>query len=278
MIFSFNLIFLSKLVGIGVLSGTLGALLGIGGGVINVPFILQLGAVPDIARTAGLLLSSVTGIASFISHRKAGNLKKGRLVQLLPWAIIGVIIGVSFQFIFKLLFPAVNYAVIFKSLFVVILVFALVRMINKMISDRKKQTSSDAKDLETMNWPFRALIAAPGGFLAGILGIGGGVYYGPILKTVAKLPIKEAIPLSSGLIAVSVPIGAVLAETIFILSGNIAYCVESLLIAAFVTIGTLFGVVLGIYYFKKISSLLLNIIYILLLVYNTVKLLIGIFS
>lgn len=278
MIFSFNLIFLFKLVGIGILSGTLGALLGIGGGVINVPFILQLGAVPDIARTAGLLLSSVTGIASFLSHRKAGNLEKGKLIPLLPWAILGVIIGVCFQFIFRILFPAVNYAVIFKILFVAILIFALFRMIKKMIADRNDTARKDVEDLRIFSWSFRALIAVPGGFLAGILGIGGGVYYGPILKTVAKLPIKEAIPLSSGLIAVSVPIGAVLAETIFILSGNIAYFVESLLIAAFVTIGTLFGVLLGILYFKKISSLLLNIIYILLLVYNTVKLLIGIFS
>lgn len=278
MIFSFNLIFLSKLIGIGVLSGTLGALLGIGGGVINVPFILQLGAVPDIARAAGLLLSSVTGIASFISHRKAGNLEGGKLKKLFPWAIIGVIIGVSFQLIFRLLFPAVNYAVIFKTLFVAILIFALIRMIKKMIIDRKEKVVANSKNIETSSLPFRAFIAVPGGFLAGILGIGGGVYYGPILKTVAKLPIKEAIPLSSGLIAVSVPTGALLAEAIFILSGNVAYCIESLLIAVFVTIGTLFGVLIGVHYFKKISSLLLNIIYILLLVYNTLKLLIGIFS
>jgi len=261
-----------------VLSGTLGALLGIGGGVINVPFILQLGATPDIARTAGLLLSSVTGIASFISHRKAGNLKKGRLNQLLPLAILGVLIGVSFQLVFRVVFPKVNYSVIFKSLFVAILVFALVRMINKMITDRKERMDNNTGNLETSSLSFKTLIAVPGGFLAGVLGIGGGVYYGPILKTVAKLPIKEAIPLSSGLIAVSVPTGAILAETIFIVSGNIAYCIESLLIAAFVTIGTLFGVLLGIHYFKKISSFLLNIIYILLLIYNTVKLLMGIFT
>ncbi len=278
MIFSFNPVFLLKLVAIGIMSGTLGSLLGVGGGVINVPFILQLGAVPDIARTAGLLLSSVTGIASFLSHRKAGNIEKGKLNRLLPWAISGVMLGVSFQIVFKMLFPGINYTLIFKLLFVAILVFALFRMLKSVLSVKAVSEIEEQKSIKDLKWPSRALITVPGGFLAGILGIGGGVYYGPVLKTVVKLPIKEAIPFSSGLIAVSVPVGAILAEIIYIAAGNISYFIESLLIAAFVTLGTLFGVVLGTIYFKRISSLFLNIIYILLLVYNTVKLLTGILT
>jgi len=278
LIFSFNPVFLFKLVFIGILSGTFGSLLGIGGGFINVPFILQLGAVPDIARTTGLLLSSVTGIASFLSHRKAGNIEKGKLNKLLPWAILGVILGVSFQIIFKILFPDVNYTLIFKLLFVAILVFALFRMLKHILSAKRVSEIEEQKSIKNLKWPFRALLTVPGGFLAGILGIGGGVYYGPVLKTIVKLPIKKAIPLSSGLIAVSVPAGAILAEIIYIATGNISYLTESLLIASFVTLGTLFGVVLGTLYFKRISSLFLNIIYILLLVYNTVKLLTGILS
>ncbi|GEM_PF-5471962 len=278
---------------IGILSGSLGALLGIGGGVINVPFMLQFGLSPEVARSAGLILSSLTGISAFISHRRRGNVESSELLPFMIFAIIGVVIGVSFQFIFRIAFPAYNYARLFKIIFLFVLVVALLRMLGqyyrkifhgKIVGIRQNDSNhnnhereSDENTVKKENsfW-FKAFIAVPGGFLAGVLGIGGGVYYGPILKTVAHYPIKRAIPLSSGLIAVSVPVGAVIAHIIYIIQGNIHQLEVSLLAALFIGTGTLFGVYFGAVAFKRIKSGFLSIIYIALISYNIIKLIIGI--
>ena len=278
-----NWIFIVELFGIGILSGALGSLLGIGGGVINVPFILQLGALPSVARSAGLILSSITGISSFVTHRKSGSVTFKELIPFIPWALIGVFIGVSFQFIFKLVFPSANYSVIFKSIFLGVLIVSLYKMVKqKFVTQKNSPLDPGNEAIEQLNPKiekqyFKALIAVPGGFLAGLLGIGGGVYYGPILKTVVKYPIKKAIPISSGLIAISVPTGAILSNSIFLVSHKYNLFYQSLIISTFIGLGTIVGVYLGVLVFKKLKANILNIIYILLILFNSVKLFISIF-
>ncbi len=296
MILHINWLSITELFGIGILSGALGSLLGIGGGVINVPFILQLGALPSVARSAGLILSSITGISSFVTHKKSGTISFKELIPFIPWALIGVFIGVGFQFLFKLVFPSANYSVVFKSIFLVILIISLYKMLKQKFFTHKKNLEDTTSALsETPDNPnddieteekinpnikktyFKALVSIPGGFLAGLLGIGGGVYYGPILKTVVKYPIKKAIPISSGLIAISVPTGALLSNVIFLVTHKYNLFYQSLTISALIGLGTLVGVYLGVIVFRKLKSSVLNIIYILLILFNSVKLFISIF-
>ncbi len=283
MILNLNWVFVAELFGIGLLSGALGSLLGIGGGIINVPFILQLGALPSVARSAGLILSSITGISSFVTHKRSKTISFKELVPFIPWALIGVFIGVGFQFFFKLLFPSVNYSVVFKSIFLVVLLISLYKMLKQRVFDHRKHPEQGREEQKEKINPkiekcyFKALISIPGGFLAGLLGIGGGIYYGPILKTVVKYPIKKAIPISSGLIAISVPTGAILSNAIFLLTHRYNLFYQSLIISAFIGVGTLVGVYLGVLVFKKLKSSVLNFIYILLILFNSVKLFMSIF-
>ncbi len=281
MILNLNFLFIVELLGIGIISGALGSLLGIGGGVINVPFILQLGALPSVARSAGLILSSITGISSFLTHKKKGTITFAELVPFIPWALIGVLLGVSFQFIFKHVFPEVNYAIIFKGIFLVVLLVVLYKMIAQKLFSKKATREDSEECLENphrdKNW-FRALISAPGGFLAGLLGIGGGIYYGPMLKTVVKYPIKKAIPLSSGLIAISVPTGAILSNGILLLTKNYHLFFQSIIISAFIGMGTIIGVYLGVFIFKRLKPGILTAVYIFLIIFNAVKIFISILN
>eukprot|EP00171_Calliarthron_tuberculosum_P001258 IDg1258t1 len=80
------------LVAIGLLSGFLSGLLGIGGGTINVPaLVIFAGFTQKVAQGSALLAMLLPSVLASISHRKLGQVR----MELLPGLVFGAIIGSS---------------------------------------------------------------------------------------------------------------------------------------------------------------------------------------
>jgi len=262
-----------QLILVGVAAGVFGALLGIGGGIIIMPFFLQLGILTPVAHAAGLILSSLTGISSSVNNLKIGNLKGKTVFGFIPGAITGVLMGASFQIIFKLLFPDSDYTLVFKILFILMLLYSLYRMAVKLfltLYARRRKTLESRGD--PISRSAKALIALPGGFLAGVLGIGGGAYYVPMLRSLGRLAMKESVSVSSALIAVSLPVGALLAQFFLLTNGQADLSRHSLILALFTGLGILAGSYAGTRLLKRIPSIIVAILFVAVLLYNIIRL------
>ncbi|HZO33845.1 MAG TPA: sulfite exporter TauE/SafE family protein [Gaiellaceae bacterium] len=87
-----------KLAGIGVAAGFMGALFGVGGGIVIVPLLVALvGFQPRRAAAtslAAILVSSIAGAATYALH---GDVKPGAAALVGLPAMVGVLSGVALQ-------------------------------------------------------------------------------------------------------------------------------------------------------------------------------------
>jgi uncharacterized membrane protein YfcA len=87
-----------RLVGIGVVAGFMGALFGVGGGIVIVPLLVALLAFDQrraaATSLAAILISSVAGAVTYALH---GDVKPGAAALVGIPAVVGVVSGVALQ-------------------------------------------------------------------------------------------------------------------------------------------------------------------------------------
>lgn len=85
------------LLGLGAFTGFLSGLLGIGGGVINVPALTIIAGFPQkTAQGTALLAMIAPCFLASTQHAKLGNVAKGLLPALIAGAVLGGSLGASF--------------------------------------------------------------------------------------------------------------------------------------------------------------------------------------
>lgn len=203
----------------GLVSGGLGGLLGIGGGVFLVPFLVLVVGLP-IRLALGISLTTVIATSSSVSAGTAGrqliNLRLGMLLEVAT-AAGGLLGGVTAQMlpeaVLRKLFGAVTAAV------------ALV-MLGRL--DRRNVILDADVDPGRLGGQFyeeesgrivsyrvrRLPVAMIGSFLAGnlstLLGIGGGVIKVPLLNAWCGVPLRAAAATSAFMIGVTATSGAII--------------------------------------------------------------------
>jgi uncharacterized protein len=85
------------LAAIGVLGGFLGALFGVGGGIVLVPFLLAHRFPPRVAAATSLAAIPILSIAGAITYGLHGDLKLGAAAVIGVPAVAGVIAGAALQ-------------------------------------------------------------------------------------------------------------------------------------------------------------------------------------
>ena len=211
----------------GAFSGVLAGLLGIGGGFIIVSLLVALGYPPIQAVATSsmvIILSSSTG--SFYNWRN-GYLDLTRVIYIAVPAIFAAQLGVYLAG----QIPPYILLVIF-SLFLIVNIF-LIRLRKRLVA--KDRGSGDR---HTRFNPIISKLATGGiaGFLAGLLGVGGGAIMVPLQMLLLNEPIKVAIRTSLGVI-----VAATISSTIFhALQGNVLY-IEGLTLGLGGIIGTQVG-------------------------------------
>lgn len=185
---------------IGLVAGTLGGLLGIGGGAVMVPALnLFLGWPYHLAVASSLFCMIWLSAASTYGHKKNGYVLTSVVVRLIPMAavfgVIGVLVsGMIPKWVFYVLFAVFLFAMACSNIQKLLSGTPEEEPVTEFVSNRKWMTF---------------LIAAAMGLAQGILGIGGGVIAVPALHSILKLPLKNAIAISSATIMVSATIAAI---------------------------------------------------------------------
>ena len=179
-----------ELLVLGVATGFLAGLLGIGGGMMMVPFITlimsQRGIAPDLSVKMAIATSMATimftSIASVRAHQKRGAVRWDLVKTLAPGIVIGSI--VASLGVFALLKG--QYLAIFFGLFVG---FSATQMFRNKKSKATRQMPGTGGQL----------VAGSGiGFLSGLVGAGGGFISVPFM-TWCNIPIHNAVGTSAAL-------------------------------------------------------------------------------
>ena len=187
-------------------ASSLGALLGIGGGILMVPlFVLLVGL--KIQQAVAISLFTIIGMSMLVSskHLKSGalNLPLGFTLELSTTlgAILGSLVALNLSHrVLSLMF----------SVFLVFVVFLMLKGRKKdeaKISKGKYfyyDPKSDKKvfyDIENLSFAYPVSFIA--GISSGMFGIGGGVLKVPILAKVCKLPMKVATATSSFMVGIT---------------------------------------------------------------------------
>lgn len=175
---------------IGVLLGASFAVLGAGGGVIAVPVMMAtLGFSLHQAMGASLVVVFVASATATVGHSRAHRVEWSAVMWLAPAAAVGAVLGAW-------LHPQVPERVLALALSSV-LVLAIV-----LVLLRPKETAA-------LRWRLGLpLLGVAVGGLTGLLGVGGGFLWVPLLGSMVGLPTHRAVATSAALITSSSFAGA----------------------------------------------------------------------
>lgn len=183
---------LAVLLIVGVFTGAIAGLFGIGGGVLFTPILFFLfntaGVETPVAWTIGtsLFCTFSAALSSSIQQRNQKNfyLKEGLLVGL--FGAVGVYFG-------KLLSTSRFYT---EELFVGLFA-CLLLVVSYMFYRRGRNTGVSLRSQEYVSATKSIVTGIGGGFVAAIAGVGGGVVIVPSLNLLYKIDISKAVSVSS---------------------------------------------------------------------------------
>jgi hypothetical protein len=198
--------------GAGAVAGCLGALLGLGGGVFLVPFVdLVLGFGWPAAR--GISLMTVIATSSVVAAGTAARpLINMRLAMLL---LIAASAGALFGGITVVRLPESVLSAVFATITGSIAVVTLTRLDRRNVildadvdpgrlGGRFHEHESGGDVVYRLKrWPVASLVSVAGGYISGILGIGGGILQVPVLNAWCGVPIRAAAATSAVMIGVT---------------------------------------------------------------------------
>jgi len=170
---------------LGFISGVVGGMLGMGGGVLKVSNLhLLFGYEMVFARAVSLLSYVVISISAFFRYRRYNLILWNVVKMLIPSAILGALIGV-------ILGNYVNERLIEVLLGLYALFIGIIVLNQIWTEPFEKEIELLPK--EAANETAVSSIGIGMGFISSIIGISGGVLSTPLQQSILKLPLKNSI-------------------------------------------------------------------------------------
>ncbi|WP_051271482.1 sulfite exporter TauE/SafE family protein [Shimazuella kribbensis] len=246
---------------IGLFAGTLGSLVGIGGGIIIVPSLLYLAAVfmslstitPQLAAGTSLLVVMVTAISSIIAFHKQKRIDYRSGLLFFVGAGPGSLLGATFSSYFSVDAFMVGFGLFLLFLFSLMLFQKKLKPIRFTNEIQRTYVDSSGESFIYHFHPPTAIFVSFGiGIISSLFGIGGGAMLVPMMLIVFGFPPLVATATSMFVIFLSSITGSVT----HVLQDHISWL-------AFVLIapGSWIGGRLGAFLSQKMSSGFLLIIF-----------------
>ena len=254
----------------GVATGTIGAMLGLGGGVFLTPFLVLVFNLPmhqAIATSILAVIATSSAGAAMNVERQIVNLRLGMTMEVAT--VIGAIFGG--------LTANVLSGDILSKIFAVLLLSVSFMMIWRMRHSRGISTPveagafpasfTDEASGEVISYsvarvPWVMVISLIAGNISGLLGVGGGIFKVPAMNMISGIPLKAAAATSNFMIGVT----AAASAFFYFAHGHL-----NPLIASPATLGVLLGSFLGVRINRRIKGAYLTWIFAAVLFLISVK-------
>ena len=202
---------------LGLIAGTLGGLLGVGGALLVVPALVLFvpfdGRPTDIqlAIAAAMIMNTCVGAMSAYRHWRAGAIQPVATRWLVPAAMVGVVLGVKWGNTF--VEPSAK--LILQRLFGIFALYVAAYNFRKFLQwSKQHRQGMDTIAIPRLEDPpplmatLLVLVGFPAGLLGGLLGIGGGGVTVPFQQLFLRMPLKYAIGNSSLVVFTTSLVGA----------------------------------------------------------------------
>ncbi len=224
----------------GLIAGFFGGLLGVGGGFLKVPIlILVFGMQMHIVRAVSLISNVFIAAAAAQRYWRKDMIIFPVVLRVMGWAMAAALAGV-------MLGDVLDEKVI-RRVFALFLVWVFVDILRPRRGDEKvaRRARSDRVG--------EAAVGGPMGFMAGLLGIGGGVIAVPLGRRILGLSVRNAIACSVALIIPSSLVASVLCVYNGVRLENFSLG-QPLLVCLYLVPGSIVGAQLGAYVSLRINS------------------------
>ncbi len=188
---------------IGLAAGLLGGLAGIGGSLIMIPGLGVLFGYPSdgaqhIYMASAMCVNVAVAFPAARRHHKAGAVRFDLVKILLPSMAIFIIIGV--------LTSNQDSGAFLRQLLAAFIALYCILNIIRVFKGKPK-----TPELQPKPSCLRLIgIGAATGFIAGLLGIGGGILVVPMLQIFCRVPLRNAIGTSSAVMVLTALVGSIL--------------------------------------------------------------------
>lgn len=195
----------------GGIAGTIGAMLGLGGGVFLVPFLALVFGLPMHQAVAASILAVIatsSAGAAMNVERQIVNLRLGMVLEIFT------VIGAIFGGLTANMLSGQTLSRFFASLLLVVS-FLMIWRVRHLRQDHtppgegafpatfKDEATGEVISYSAKRVPIVSLIALIAGNISGLLGVGGGIFKVPAMNMISGVPMKAATATSNFMIGVT---------------------------------------------------------------------------
>jgi len=223
---------------IGLTAGTLGGLAGIGGSLVMLPALGLLLGYRDAAHTdqhlymgAAMCVNFLVALPAALRHARAGAMRRDLVRLLLPSMAAAMVLGV-------LISNQAPGELLRRLLAAFIALYCAINLVTLARRLGGKERGPERRSPGLM-----VAIGTAAGLVAGILGLGGGVVMVPLMQVFARVPLRNAIAVSCGVMCITSALGAAIkVSTLPELGLGVG---EALTLAGIMAPGAMLGAMLG---------------------------------
>ncbi len=251
-----------ELFGIGILGGLISGFLGKGGGILVLPMLIYIIRIE--AKTATAISVLQTFFASSFGTLFNYLEKKINFRLALIFGLSGAVSYFLGSY-FTMYISVISIKIVYICAAILALGLFFIRKENSVIKEKEAAVNliPDKKSYLKI-----IPISLPLGFIFGLLGIGGGILYVPLLMVMFDLPLKIATGTSLMIISIS---------SIFGVAGKLIAVRFDFLLGISIALGAIAGSRIGTYLNIKIKSKIIQIVFIIILVITIIRVLLDLF-
>jgi uncharacterized membrane protein YfcA len=259
----------SLLAAVGFIGGLLGGILGIGGSIIFIPAMSQLLSVGQpgefrVWSAVALICNVFVGAGGAFGHWRNHRIIPQVIKRIAPLGTVAAIVGVLAA---NVLDSRVLW-LIFGAVVAYMACDSVLRLVRKKESAAIR--SGDALGLINVGWPRVTAVATPAGLLAGLIGIGGGIFSVPSQQMLMNMPQKNAIANSSVTMIIFCAIAAAVRYATLELPQGVTQA-DPLILAAILVPPALVGAFLGGHLTHRLPDRLVRVVFIGFLLWTAYK-------
>lgn len=265
-----------QLLAVGLAAGVLGGLLGVGGGLVMIPAMqLMLGdqfgpGSFHLYKLASIAASIVVALPAALRHAQRGAVVPPIVASIVPAALLGVLAGVAAAALFADEQTHVLRRV-FGAFMLAVVAYDLYRAAHpgNRLAEHRRSCPTPRRWLL-----IGAVVGLPSGLIAGLLGVGGGIWAVPAQSMGLGVRVRNAIGNSTGMI-VFVSIATAISQSVAVAGMRELRPSMGWLIAALLAPGALVGGWLGAGLTHRVPTGTLRVAVNLLLAAAGLRLLLG---
>jgi hypothetical protein len=245
---------------IGLISGTFGGMLGMGGGVFKMSFLLLFFSFhPGVSKFAALLAYFVVAVGATYRYVKLKYVMLEVVKILIPSSVVGIVLGAMIGHHLPR-----DMLTLLLGMFLLFIAVVMVKRVLSHYQDVAQRRGGSAQDGDRAAGSSRGRPAPtpatwklvvcgfPGGLLSAMLGISGGVVTNPLQQVLANIPIRNAIANTLAKASVTIPIACVMIMTMGVQAGQFDPS-SPILVALCLTPGSVIGSQLGPALMRRMS-------------------------